>query len=87
MSSASLTLWSPLGGKGCGYLCGDVEGWSRLQVVLGHFNWFTVAMVTSDVALRDRRRVLGQFARGEAQVKLTCRDSVTAVPTVGSGVF
>lgn len=63
----------------------DAERWGRLQVVLGHFNWFNVAVVTGDVAVRDRKRVLGQFARGEVQVELHCLDLLC--PSVGSGLF
>lgn len=41
----------------------------RLQVVLSHFNWFTVAVVTSGVSRQERRRVLQQFASGAIQVR------------------
>ena len=48
-----MTVWS--------YMC-------RLKVVLEHFNWFSVSMVTSEVGLRERKSVLSQFKRGEIKV-------------------
>lgn len=44
------------------------ELWYRLQVVLRHFNWFSVAVVTSGVSRQERRRVLQQFTSGAIQV-------------------
>lgn len=42
----------------------------RLKVVLEHFNWFSVAVVTSDTAVRDRRRILQRLTTGELQVHI-----------------
>lgn len=42
--------------------------WSRLQVVLRHFNWFSVAVVTGGVSRQERRCALQQFTSGAVQV-------------------
>ena len=42
---------------------------SRLQMLLRHFDMVSVAMVTSDVPLRQKNRILEQFKGGEVQVR------------------
>ena len=81
MLSASPTPETLLRGELASLVLSQAPPPSRLKVVLEHFNLFKVAMVTSEVSFNERRRALGQFARGEVKVRLcsllatVCRSS------------